>query len=143
MQDSTAIRLREGARLLWAPEHRRDARRRNVARAYKPPPGIPSRAALAELVPEAVYFLRTADDLIKIGWTQNIARRSAELGGWHRLLAITPGTYEHEQVFHRGLREHCARGREFYWPVDPVFEHIDRIRTSMEFAPVTRWSVPH
>lgn len=89
---------------------------------------------------EVIYGVRTFDELIKIGWTANLAER---LGGFginrsqlHRLLFIVPGTREEEKVIHSLLTEHIARGREHYHPSAEVIELVNLMRANYDLPPM-------
>lgn len=97
------------------------------------PTGVPKTiAALSRDLPPVIYFLRTRDDLIKVGWTEHLANRKAQLSiyGWDALLAVKAGTWDDEQALHRQLRPYLARGREYYHPVPEVIAVIDDVRSS-------------
>ena len=98
----------------------------------------PSLTAICRSVGPVVYYIRTSDDLIKIGFTRNLLSRHANFGGWERVLAITPGTYADEQELHDRFRAYVARGKEYYHPVPPILDHIDEIRDSLGVPPLTR-----
>ena len=63
-----------------------------------------------------VYAIRTGD-LIKIGYTINLAHRAAVLGGYNNLLAWRSGTFDDEQAIHASLAGLAVQGREYY-PAD-------------------------
>lgn len=103
---------------------------------------LPSRSvhSLAQDLGPVVYYIRTKDDLVKIGYTSDIRLRIYRLGGsWDRLLALVPGTLADEQALHQTYRPHRARGHEYYWPATELLDHIDGIRDRMGAPPVERW----
>lgn len=64
-----------------------------------------------------VYFLRDAQDFVKIGWTTNLSRRIRELqtaqSGRFHLLGSIPGGEAMEAVMHRFFSHYHARGEWF------------------------------
>lgn len=103
-----------------------------------------SPAALDGSIGSCVYALRTEDDLVKIGFTTNLAdRRRKHRADWSRLLAITPGTLADEQAIHRRLKPHRARGHEIYRPTADVFAVVNEVRERYGLEPITdRWPAP-
>lgn len=76
-----------------------------------------------------VYFVRTRDGLIKIGYTTQIHNRRHGLGiEWGDILAVMPGTLAHEKACHAMYAEHLARGREYFHPHPDLLAHINQIR---------------
>ncbi|NKV08577.1 hypothetical protein GS892_25035 [Rhodococcus hoagii] len=87
-----------------------------------------------------MYFIRSNDDLVKIGHTTNIAKRKSAFSvGWGSILAIVPGTYEDEQNLHRRFAEHRARGAEWYHPASTIIDHINEIRQRLDISPIAAW----
>lgn len=75
-----------------------------------------------------VYAVRV-DDLVKIGFTTNYARRRYALGvEYDDLLAIVPATQDDETEIHRRLVDHRHHGREYYFPTPAVLREVDRLR---------------
>jgi len=96
---------------------------------------------LSETLPPVVYYLRNREDLIKIGWTANLAQRRHWHGvPWSNILAITPGTLRDERTIHFRFARYVARGVEYYYPVAPMFDHIDRVRAAVGLSPMVRWT---
>lgn len=88
--------------------------------------------ALAEQIGPCVYFFRTEEDRIKIGFTTNLARRRRRLGlPWASLLAVERGSYDDEQALHRRFRTHLVAGREWYYPAAEIVEYIDDARVRL------------
>lgn len=92
--------------------------------------------ALAE-VGEVIYVIRCPDGLIKIGHTTNLRDRRRQFDSDPRaILAVVPGTYEEEQAIHDGLRDFCARGREFYYPAPEILAFVNDIREQAGVPPI-------
>lgn len=92
--------------------------------------------ALAD-IGEVIYAIRCPDGLIKIGHTTNLRDRRRQFDSDPRaILAVIPGTYEDEQAIHDGLRDHCARGREYYHPVPEILDFINDVRAKAGVPPV-------
>ena len=99
--------------------------------------GPPSLPKLAADLPPVVYFVRTSDDLIKIGYTASLRDRRRSLGvKWDDVLAIVPGTLADEQAAHALFAEYLARGREYFHPAPALVEHINIIRGRLGVASV-------
>ena len=100
-----------------------------------------SPTALAREIGPCVYFLRTTDDLVKVGHTANVAERKRGLtaDGWRSLLAVVPGTREDEQRIHAQLALHLARGREYYRPAPEVLALVNSIRDRLGVPDVEAW----
>lgn len=94
-------------------------------------PHSQSKKAIARDIGPVVYFFRTKDDLVKIGYTANIAERVFRLGGWNRLLAIQPGTLADERDAHERFTGCLARGREYFHPFPELIAYINEIRGAM------------
>jgi hypothetical protein len=85
--------------------------------------------ALGELG-EVVYAIDCPDGLIKIGHTTNLRDRRRGHGvQFEDILAVMPGTFEDEQRIHDGLRDHVARGREYYHRHADVMDFVNGIRS--------------
>lgn len=111
-------------------------------RLYKKPPHRETPTSISRELGECVYFMRTSDDLIKIGHTANLAKRKGQFGGrWADLLVAIPGTLADEQSLHRKFSHHRARGREWYRPVPEIFDHINEIRHRCNIGPVEPWEI--
>lgn len=102
--------------------------------------GSPSLATLAANVGPLVYYVRTRDDLVKIGHTTALASRVSFYGGFSRLLAVQAGTRDDERALHQRFAPHRARGAEYYEPSAAVFDHIDDVRAALRLSPVERWA---
>lgn len=93
-----------------------------------------ARAALQSLGP-VVYAVQMGDDLIKVGYTANLARRlvsyKIRLSELHRLLMVKSGTMEDEQLLHRHFAIYTERGREYYRAVPELLEYINAVRRQM------------
>lgn len=63
--------------------------------------------------PGAIYFLRQ-NGLVKVGWTSNLEKRLKAYGPDVDILCHYPGTRQDETTLHRQLRDHLAKGREWY-----------------------------
>ena len=105
-------------------------------------PRVSRRETLTDICREigaVVYFIRTDDDLIKIGHTTDLAARKRHFGsGWQHILAIVPGSREDERDLHRRFAEHLARGREYFHAVPELLDHIDALRARLGVSPVRR-----
>lgn len=105
--------------------------------AAEGPRRTPSISALCRELPPVVYFLRTDDDLIKIGHTTNLARRKGAFGpGWERVLAVVPGSRDDEAALHARFAEHLARGREYFRPAPDLLAHINELRFALGVQPL-------
>lgn len=83
-----------------------------------------------------IYAVRV-DDLVKIGFTTNYARRRYALGVEHDdLLAIVPATQADETEIHRRLADHRHHGRECYFPTPAVLREVDRLRALIGLEPL-------
>ena len=101
------------------------ARLGNVSR----PDMTPVTELLTGLGP--VVYAFHAGDLIKIGYTTNLAHRAAVLGGYSHLLAWRSGTFDDEQAIHASLAGLAVQGREYY-PADPrVLAVVNEMRNSL------------
>ena len=86
-----------------------------------------------------VYFIHTADGLIKIGYTTNLGQRlRAYKGGLKRILFAVRGTYDDEQILHARFRPFRARGVEYYHPVPEILDYIDALREARNIPPLKR-----
>lgn len=90
-------------------------------------------------VGEVVYVIRF-DDVIKIGWTRNLAERLTRLGvrrsEMERLLVVMPGTESLEHELHIKFRRSLARGKEYFHPTPDLIEWINEKRDAMGVAPL-------
>lgn len=101
----------------------------------------PSFAKMAAHLPPVVYYLRNREDLLKIGYTTDLANRRRQHGvPWSNILAITPGTLRDERTIHFRFARYVARGVEYYYPVAPMFDHIDQVRAAVGLSPMVRWT---
>lgn len=73
-----------------------------------------------------IYAMRLKDSIVKIGWSNHLANRRAQLRG--QILAFKPGSYYDEQDIHTSLSEHRARGREYYHPRPEVMAVVNEMR---------------
>jgi hypothetical protein len=84
-----------------------------------------------------VYFIRTTDDLIKIGYTTQLAGRKSAFGvGWDSVLAITPGTRNDETALHHRFAQHLERGLEYFRPAPDLIQHINQLRAALGVSPI-------
>ena len=77
-----------------------------------------------------IYAIRCGD-MIKIGYSTNLARRAAVLGGYANLLAWRPGTLADEQAIHASLDGLAVQGREYYPAAPRVLAVVNEMRDSM------------
>lgn len=83
-----------------------------------------------------IYAAQFPDGIIKIGCTSDLTHRlSAFAADGGALIGFMPGEYEDEQEIHRALREHVARGREWYNPTPEVLAAVNEMRD--------RFNMPH
>jgi hypothetical protein len=82
-----------------------------------------------------VYAARLPDDIIKIGYTTDLATRLLALGA-DDILAFKPGSYADEQQLHRALVEHRHHGREHYHPTPEVLAVINDMRDLLGLDPI-------
>lgn len=95
---------------------------------------------LAEVGP-VIYAIRTGDDLIKIGYTTDLASRQrnfgkAQLGEFGHILAARPGTRQDEQAIHQRLKGLAARGWEYYPWRPEVVAVVNEMRASLGLGPL-------
>lgn len=95
------------------------------------------KADLARSIGPCVYVIRTADDLVKIGFTTNIKNRHSNFGRWQCILHVQQGTYAEEQLLHRRFSAYLARGREFYYPVQELLAWVNHQRELMGVSPIS------
>lgn len=92
---------------------------------------------LARSLPPVVYFMRTRDDLIKIGYTTDLSQRKRHFGsGWDHVLAVKPGNREDEKELHRRFAQHLARGEEYFRPARPIIDYINTLRLALGVKPI-------
>jgi hypothetical protein len=90
------------------------------------------RQTLARAVGQCIYFIRTDDNLIKIGHTGNLMKRRRAYGpDWKQILAVMPGTREQEHCLHLMFAAHLTRGREYFEPAPKLMNFINRIRAQL------------
>lgn len=77
--------------------------------------------------PGFVYYIRM-DDLIKIGYAKDVARRMRAYPPSAELLAVHPGTPELERQMHDQFKAFLRRGREWFAPHEQVMTHIATVR---------------
>lgn len=88
-----------------------------------------SLSSLSREIGPCVYFIRTNDGLVKIGYTGNVGQRKRSFRvDWTNLLAVVPGTIDDEQSLHQRFAAHLARGQEYYHPAPEIIDHINEIR---------------
>ena len=83
--------------------------------------------------PGHVYYLRVGN-LIKIGFTTDIARRMNEYPPNAAVLAAHPGTQRTERDMHRKFSAHLAKGREWFTPNTELDEHIITVNNQYPLA---------
>lgn len=99
----------------------------------------PSLTKLCQDLPPVVYFMRTRDDLIKIGHTRDLAARKYHFGsGWTHILAILPGSRDDERAMHHRFADHLARGKEYFHPAPDVISYINGLRAKLGVSPIER-----
>lgn len=76
--------------------------------------------------PGAVYFIRKGD-LLKIGWTSNVAKRFGHLSP-DAVFHIEPGTRQDEANYHSMFHEHLREGREWFACNDETMNIVDSIQ---------------
>lgn len=92
--------------------------------------------ALSADVGSVVYAARLSDGTIKIGYTADIYKRMAKLGGMSAILALKPGGLDEEQAIHRTLTEYRAHGHEYYHPVPEVLAVVNEMRMAYGMSPI-------
>lgn len=91
---------------------------------------------------QCVYFVRTDDDLIKIGFTTKFHVRRLGLGvSWENLLLVRRATFAVEQELHQRFAQHVARGREYYHPAPEIIDLINDEREAMGLS-LLDWDGP-
>jgi len=94
-------------------------------------------ARLSRELGPTLYFIRTKDDLIKIGYTGDIATRKRFYGsGWQHILALVPGTIGDEAELHKRFAPHLARGQEYYHAVPELISYINEIRMTLNVSAI-------
>jgi hypothetical protein len=84
-----------------------------------------------------VYAIRFPEGIIKIGCSKNLAQRIyAYQADGGELIGFMPGEYEDEQEIHRSLREHLARGREWYKSDPAVLAVANEMRRACNLEPL-------
>jgi len=88
-----------------------------------------------------VYAIKTADDLIKFGYTTNLFGRLAHYGigikDARRLLMVKAGTPVTEQEILLRFARHVARGKEYFHPTGEIIEFINEHRSRMGVPPLS------
>ena len=101
------------------------------------PNPLDSLSTIASKCGPVVYAVLLDDNIIKIGYTENLNERMGSLGcGLSGLLALMPGTIWDEQFIHRALKSHRAYGREYYHADAPVIKVVNRMRAKMNLKPI-------
>lgn len=77
--------------------------------------------------PGFVYYIRM-DDLIKIGYAKDVAKRMRAYPPSAELLAIHPGTPALEKQMHQQFHAFLRRGREWFAPHQQVMDHVNGVR---------------
>jgi len=98
-----------------------------------------SRSSLAREVGPVVYFIRTKRDLIKIGFTTDIATRHSTFGSFDQILALQAGTIADEKALHVRFSELLADRNEYFRPGPDLLAYINTIRSGMGIKPVAAW----
>jgi hypothetical protein len=105
-----------------------------------PAPDVVRRRAIYEAMADlgdVIYAIACPDGLIKIGFTTKLLHRRHQHGAaFEDILAVMPGTYEEEQLIHQSLREHVARGQEYYRPHPDVVDFVNEIRSRAGISPI-------
>ena len=115
------------------------ARHRQTGRPLRTPETRSSPTALLRDVGPCVYFIRTSDNLIKIGYTSNLADRYAHYDrGLRGILAIQSGTLADERALHWRFRAYLAKGREYFKPAPELLGHIDTLRAALGVNPIRK-----
>ena len=84
-----------------------------------------------------IYALQKGD-VIKIGWTGNLAQRVHSLGGWRLVGVMLDGTRALETRIHRRLAGRAMTGREWYPHDDPeVIEVVNEMREALGLTLLT------
>lgn len=100
---------------------------RRPALLNEPPDGFDSCERCQEAMPygdQFVYYVKR-DDLIKIGYTADLASRVRALKG--RLLAVEPGSRSIERERHAQFAAHRVLG-EWFKPAPELLDHIAKLR---------------
>lgn len=100
-------------------------------------------AAIAALTRgRQVVYAAHIGPVIKIGCTGNLALRLATLKSYNSahavdLLGFTFGDFPDEAEIHKQLRDHVARGREYYHPTAEVVSVVNGMREGYGLPPLT------
>lgn len=92
-------------------------------------------SALSALGP-VLYAVRLRDGLIKIGYTERLAGRMADLSAVE-LLGFRFGSRADEAALHDRLRPSVNRGREYYLPTPEVLAVVNGWRAAWGRSPVS------
>lgn len=88
--------------------------------------------AIKSLLPHGasvVYAVQFPDGIIKIGCTANLPKRLSFYANQDgALIGFMLGELADEQAIHASLREHLARGREWYNPTPAVMSAVNDMR---------------
>lgn len=101
-----------------------------VVRKYNPGPRPVGKVA-AEPKPQkppVVYYLQMGD-IIKIGFTTNLATRVRTYPPHAEVLAIEPGGREVEVERHQQFKAHLTAGNEWFRMGDDLMAHVAAMRT--------------
>lgn len=113
-------------------------------KGYQPMFAFHERAAAIDAVigdRSVVYAIRLADGVVKIGCTSNFRRRRRDFGAATKLLAFQFGDAADEREIHRRLRQHLARGREYYHPAAEVIAVVNEMREKWNLPPIADQAV--
>lgn len=85
----------------------------------------PIRDTHSDHIPGAVYFVRIGE-LLKIGWTSNVAERFRQLSP-DAVLHVEAGTRADERNYHHQFKKHLAHGREWFTANDETNAAVDKL----------------
>lgn len=100
------------------------------------PPIAPGQAEPKAPKRGHIYYVQVGD-LIKVGFSTQLARRLNHYPPNAVVLAIHPGTNREERALHARFCADLAKGREWFNPSEALLSHIERV--TADHGPVPYW----
>lgn len=94
------------------------------------------KAALSKAQGACIYAIQCPDGAIKIGYTEDLARRMNNYGPGYKPLGFRPGDRRQERMIHQSLRAYRVRGNEYYDHSEPVLRVVNHMRAVIGKAPL-------
>ena len=96
-----------------------------------------SLSTIASQCGPIIYAVLLDDNIIKIGYTENLNERMSQLGcGLSALLALMPGTIWDEKHIHKRLAAHRAHSHEYYHADAEVITVVNLMRAKLNLKPI-------